>query len=70
MPTSNTFELLDMIEKASYMVTSNSSHVSIDEMLRKFMGVYKNKHRITSKPAKEGIKIFICCDSETKLPIN
>lgn len=54
MPDSNTMCVMDLIEKKVNELIKPSSYICIDEMLRKFMGRFVNKHRISGKPAKEG----------------
>ena len=62
--------LYKMIEQSAARVIIPSSFMSLDQMLRKFMGRFKFKHRITSKPAKEGIKYFVLCCSNLKIPLS
>ena len=54
MPDHHSHFLMETIEKKMDQIIKPSSYICIDEMLRKFMGQYKNKHRISNKPAKEG----------------
>ena len=67
MPDGNTMYLFDKIEKATQRVANPSTCLSLDEMLRKFMGQYQFKHRMPSKPAKEGLKWFLLCCSQLKI---
>ena len=69
LPDRDPMMLFRMIEQSSAKVCTPSNYISLDEMLRKFMGKFKFKHRITSKPAKEGIKFFILCCSSLKVPM-
>ena len=52
MPDHNAHYLIQMIEVVVQDVIKPSSHICVDEMLRKFMGHFKYKHRIAGKPGK------------------
>ena len=69
MPDKDPMILFRMVERAASINCKPSNFISLDEMLRKFMGKYKYKHRIISKPAKEGIKYFVLCCSSLKVPL-
>ena len=68
MPNNDTMTLMKMIESSVSTTLKPSSSLWIDEMLRKYMGRFNFKHRIPNKPAKEGIKWFILCCSDSQMP--
>ncbi len=68
MPGGDAMYLFKMIEDTVKRSVIPSGLFSLDEMLRKFMGQYRFKHRIPDKPAKEGIKYFLLCCSVLKVP--
>ena len=68
MPDGNPMYLFNKIELAARKVSNPSSYLSLDEMLRKYMSQFKFKHRMPSKPAKEGLKWFLLCCSQLRVP--
>ncbi len=67
---SNTFALNQMIMRNIKSIYKPGKHVALDEMLRKFFGRYEFKHRIPSKPAKEGLKTFLIACSRLRIPFD
>ena len=70
LPQKDRMYIVNMLKNNLATLFSPSSYISLDETLRKFMGRFKNKHRNTGKPAKEGLKWFVLCDSDVKLPLD
>ena len=70
LPEQDRMYIVNVLKNSLATLFSPSSYISLDETLRKFMGRFKNKHRNTDKPAKEGLKWFVLCDSDVKLPLD
>ena len=66
----NTFSLNTMMLRNIKERYQPGLHLALDEMLRKFFGRYEFKHRLSSKPAKKGLKTFLIACSRLRIPFD
>ena len=68
MPNNDAMYLMNLIRDQVQHTYNSFTHLCLDEMLRRFQGRFRFKHRIVSKPARIGIKYFILGCSISRVP--